>query len=295
MVKVFIDPGHGGTDPGAVGNGLQEKNLTLQISTRIRDMLVNEYNDVSVLMSRTGDQTLTLTQRTNAANSWVADFLLSVHINAGGGTGYEDFIYPGVGAPTTTYQTLIHEEVMKLVNFRDRGKKTANFHMLRESNMPALLTENGFIDNAEDAAKLKLASFIESIARGHVNGLVRSFNLTRKTSAIYHTVVAGDTVYSLSQRYGSTVQQIRDWNNLDSNYTIVVGQVLLVAGGSSSLTNITKVAQGDLQTTSIVDYLNSINQDSSFADREKLAKKHGINNYRGTSSQNTILLNILRK
>ncbi|MBA4538815.1 N-acetylmuramoyl-L-alanine amidase, partial [Bacillus aquiflavi] len=57
MVKIFIDPGHGGTDPGAVGNGLQEKNLTLQISTKIRDILVNEYNNVYVNMSRTGDQT----------------------------------------------------------------------------------------------------------------------------------------------------------------------------------------------------------------------------------------------
>ncbi|MGD6994012.1 N-acetylmuramoyl-L-alanine amidase family protein [Sutcliffiella horikoshii] len=292
MVKVFIDPGHGGTDPGAVGNGLQEKNLTLQISTRIRDMLVNEYNDVSVLMSRTGDQTLTLTQRTNAANAWGADFLLSVHINAGGGTGYEDFIYPGVGAPTTTYQNLIHEEIMKLVNFRDRGKKTANFHMLRESNMPALLTENGFIDNGEDTAKLKSSSFIENIARGHVNGIVRCFGLTRKTSGVYHTVVSGDTVYSLSQRYGSTVQQIRDWNNLDSNYTIVVGQVLLVSGGPSSLASASK---GDQDTKSIVDYLNSINQDSTFTNRSKLAKRYGIKNYSGTATQNTQLLNKLRK
>ena len=123
MVKVFIDAGHGGTDPGAVGNGLQEKNLTLQISTRIRDILLDEYNNVSVLMSRTGDTFPSLAARTNQANSWGADFFLSVHINAGGGTGYEDFIYPGSGAPTTTYQSNIHSEILKLVNFTDRGKK----------------------------------------------------------------------------------------------------------------------------------------------------------------------------
>jgi N-acetylmuramoyl-L-alanine amidase len=228
MVKIFIDPGHGGTDPGAVGNGLQEKNLTLQIATRIKDILIAEYDNVSILMSRTGDKSLTLTQRTNAANSWGADFLLSVHINAGGGTGYEDYVYPGVGAPTTTYQSNIHAEVMKLVDFNDRGKKSANFHMLRESNMPALLTENGFINNANDAAELKSASFIESLARGHVIGIVKSFNLPKKSTAVYHTVVSGDTVYSLSRTYGSTVQQIRDWNNLDTNYTIYVGQRLRV-------------------------------------------------------------------
>ena len=85
MVKIFIDPGHGGNDPGAVGNGIQEKNITLQISTGIRDILLSEYDGVSVLMSRTDDQTVSLNARTNAANHWGADFYLSVHINSGGG------------------------------------------------------------------------------------------------------------------------------------------------------------------------------------------------------------------
>ncbi|MBU8733425.1 N-acetylmuramoyl-L-alanine amidase [Cytobacillus oceanisediminis] len=228
MVKLYIDPGHGGTDPGAVGNGLQEKNLTLKIATRIKDILTLEYDNVSIRMSRTGDQTVSLSERTNAANAWGADFFLSVHINAGGGTGYEDFVYPGVGAPTTTYQNNIHAEIMKLVDFYDRGKKQANFHVLRETRMPALLTENGFIDNTNDAAKLKSSTFIENLARGHVNGIVKSFNLPKKSSAVYHTVVSGDTVYSLSRTYGSTIQQIQDWNNLDANYTIYVGQRLRV-------------------------------------------------------------------
>lgn len=99
MAKIFIDPGHGGTDPGAVGNGLQERNVNLQIALRVRDILLNEYDNVT---SRTGDQTVSLGQRTNAANSWGADYFLSIHINAGGGTGFESFIYPGVGTPTTT-------------------------------------------------------------------------------------------------------------------------------------------------------------------------------------------------
>ncbi|MET3728139.1 N-acetylmuramoyl-L-alanine amidase [Fictibacillus halophilus] len=226
MVKIFIDPGHGGTDPGGVANNLTEKALTLKIGLRIRDILLAEYSNVSVLMSRTSDVTKSLTERTDAANAWGADFFLSVHTNAGGGTGYEDYVYPGSIAPTTTYQDNIHAEILKLVNFSDRGQKTADFHVLRESNMPALLTENGFIDNVNDANKLKTTSFIESIARGHVNGIVKSFNLPKK--AIYHTVVSGDTVYSLSQQYGSTIQQIKSWNNLDSNYSIFPGQILRV-------------------------------------------------------------------
>ncbi|WP_143286936.1 LysM peptidoglycan-binding domain-containing protein, partial [Caenibacillus caldisaponilyticus] len=98
---------------------------------------------------------------------------------------------------------------------------------LRESAMPALLTENGFIDNASDAAKMKSSFWLDKVARGHVNGLALAFNL-QKNTAVYHTVVAGDTVYSLSQQYGSTIDQIKEWNHLDDNYTIYVGQVLRV-------------------------------------------------------------------
>lgn len=185
MVKLFIDPGHGGSDPGAVGNGLQEKNLTLQIALALRNILANEYQGVSLLLSRTGDQTVSLTQRTNAANQWGADYYLSIHINAGGGTGFESFIYPGVGVPTTTYQSVIHDEVIAQTNYNNRGKKTANYHVLRESNMPALLTENGFIDHVNDASKLKSLSFLTSIARGHANGIARAFNLTKKPTTLW--------------------------------------------------------------------------------------------------------------
>ena len=228
MVKIFIDPGHGGSDPGAVGNGLREKTLTLQIATRIKDILITEYSNVQVRMSRTVDSTRSLAQRTNDANAWGADFFLSVHINAGGGTGYEDFIYPGAGKPSTTYQSNIHAEIMKLVDFKDRGRKTASYYVLKESNMPALLTENGFIDTSADANKLKSATFIEALARGHVNGIAKSFNLKKKSTAVYHTVVSGDTVYALSQTYGSTVTQIKNWNALPGDYSITVGQLLRV-------------------------------------------------------------------
>ncbi len=180
MVKIYLDPGHGGSDPGAQGNGLREKDLNLAIATQIRNMLVNEYEGVTVRMSRSNDRTLSLAQRTNDANTWGADFYLSIHINASGGTGFESYVYPKVGPPTTTYQTHIHNEVLKQVDLRDRGKKSANFHVLRETRMPAVLTENGFIDHPSDAAKLKRNDFITALARGHVNGLAKAFGLKRK-------------------------------------------------------------------------------------------------------------------
>lgn len=180
MVKIFLDPGHGGTDRGATGNGLQEKTITLQIGTAIGSILINEYENVEIKMSRTNDQTVSLTTRTNTANSWGADFFLSIHVNAGGGVGFESFVYRNVGAQTLTYQKVIHEEVLKVVNFSNRGQKQADFHVLRETAMDAVLTENGFIDNQGDAEKLRSSSFINNLARGHVNGIARALNLRRK-------------------------------------------------------------------------------------------------------------------
>lgn len=194
MVKIFIDPGHGGSDAGAASNGIQEKNITLQIAKKVRDILQDEYSDVSIRMSRTGDSTVSLSERTNAANSWGADYYLSIHINAGGGTGFESYIYSGTGAPTTTYQTSIHNGVISSTNFHDRGKKQANFHVLRETAMPAILTENGFIDTTSDANKLKDASFITSIARGHVNGLARAFGFKKKVN---NSGTDGTTLYKV--------------------------------------------------------------------------------------------------
>lgn len=203
MIKIFIDPGHGGSDPGSMGNGLQEKNLTLQIATTLRDILLNEYEGVSILLSRTSDQTVSLNERTNAANNWGADYYLSIHINAGGGTGFESYIDPGVGSPTTTYQDIIHDEIVMVVDFANRGKKTANFHVLRETRMPAMLTENGFIDNTNDTSKLKSTSYLSTIARGHANGLARAFNLTRKPTILYKVQIGAFRIKSNADNLAS--------------------------------------------------------------------------------------------
>lgn len=184
MVKLYIDVGHGGSDSGAIGNGLQEKDINLKISNKINELL-KEYEGINVKMSRSTDKTLSLKQRTDEANKWGADLLISIHVNAGGGTGFESFIYNGtVRSNTSKYRDIIHDEIMKVLKgVRDRGKKKANFHMLRESKMPALLTENMFIDNKNDSDLLKKESFINQIAQGHVNGIVKLFNLKKKKTS----------------------------------------------------------------------------------------------------------------
>src|SRR5690625_2267880 len=148
MVKIFIDAGHGGSDPGAVGSGLKEKDITLSVALALREILTRRYRGHTLKLSRYTDQTLSLKQRTDLANRWEADYLISIHINAGGGTGFESFIYNGEypnKRRTNQSRTFIHDEIIRETGFKDRGKKEANFHMLRESSMGAMLTESGFI------------------------------------------------------------------------------------------------------------------------------------------------------
>lgn len=213
ILKVFIDPGHGGTDSGASDNGLKEKDVTLTIAKRIQTLLL-KYKDVEVKLSRTKDMTLSLKQRTDMANKWGADFLYSIHINAGGGEGYEDFIHNHLSDSSTTakIRDIIHAEITKAVDFKNRGKKKENFHMLRESDMPAVLTESGFIDNKSDASKLKSDLFLDKIAKGHVNGLVKAYKLKLKDTTISYKIKPGDTLTHIAIKYGVTVEDIMNKN-----------------------------------------------------------------------------------
>jgi N-acetylmuramoyl-L-alanine amidase len=185
-MKLYLDPGHGGQDPGAQGHGLDEKDLTLAIALKLRSTLQNDYENVTVKMSRSSDTTKGLSERSSEANAWGADFCLAIHINSGPSSaqGYEDFIYSGLSnsSKTAQYQDIIHAEVKKLNQLQDRGQKKANFHVLRESRMPALLSENGFISNDHDSALMKQTSWIQKVAQGHANGIAKAFGLKRKAN-----------------------------------------------------------------------------------------------------------------
>lgn len=208
-MKLFLDPGHGGSDSGASANGLLEKNLNLSISLKIRDKLM-AYEGIEVRMSRSTDTFLSLQQRTDDANKWGADYLLSIHINAGGGVGYEDFIHDKLSDSSETAQirNVIHAEIIQEVDFYNRGKKKANFHLVRESNMPAMLTENGFIDNKKDAEKLKSDAFLDQIAQGHVNGLVKAFGLKKKPNTVtIYTIQTGGLSPSRLKKFSEFLHQ----------------------------------------------------------------------------------------
>lgn len=165
--KVFIDPGHGGNDSGAVGiNNLLEKDITLSVAKKVYDFLKKQ--GLEIKLSRTDDKTLSLKDRTSAANSWKADCFISIHCNAfnGNASGVETYSYT---TSTNDLAANIHEEVLKTKCYtKNRGTKTANFYVIKYTNMRACLIELAFIDNIEDSKILlqKQDELAEAIAKG---------------------------------------------------------------------------------------------------------------------------------
>lgn len=180
---IVLDPGHGGTDPGAVGNELKEKDLNLDIAKRVKKYL-GDYQ-VQVQMTREDDRTLALNERAQLANDWGAGYYISLHVNAGGGTGFESYAYHNANAAAITRQKRFHEVVMSFYrqyNFVDRGTKRANFAVLRETEMSAILLENLFIDTVKDANALGNPSFREGLAKSICAGIVAALGLSPVSS-----------------------------------------------------------------------------------------------------------------
>lgn len=160
-LSIFIDAGHNysGVDTGANGNGLKEQDITFAIAQQLKPIL--ERCGFTVLMSRNyaeenvpGSSTKeVLEQRAAMANEAGAHYFVSIHCNSGGGTGTETYHYPGSSSGEAMAEA-IQRHVVEEVGLRDRGVKDADFSVLRNTAMPAVLVETGFIDHAETDSKL---------------------------------------------------------------------------------------------------------------------------------------------
>lgn len=167
VYKVFVDPGHGGADPGALGNGLRECDINLAVAKRVQYHL--KRHGIDVLMSRESDTTVSLEDRTKKANSWGANVFVSIHSNAASADAY--------GVETYCYQfqyrklaDAVHGKIIvdKSLYYSNRGVKAADFHVLRASTMNACLVEMAFITNSKDAQLLanKQEGFAIAISKG---------------------------------------------------------------------------------------------------------------------------------
>ena len=152
---IVLDPGHGGTDPGACGNGLQEAIITLDVCKLMKTEL--ERHGMQVILTRETDTYLTLSQRANIANQKGATLFLSNHCNSAdnpSATGVESYVHPNEVSGCKLSEN-ISKRLSEVLGLRNRGAKEANFAVLRETKMSAILVENAFISNPSDAVILR--------------------------------------------------------------------------------------------------------------------------------------------
>jgi N-acetylmuramoyl-L-alanine amidase len=169
-VKIVLDAGHGGRDPGAVGpSGLEEAEVALAIVTFLYDELRSL--DYEVVMTRWSDEFVALPLRCEVANDAGADIFLSVHLNSDGPTAVGiETLYS-----TTEGKALalpVHKALIKATGDRDRGlKERDNLHVLNGTDMPAILVEVGFISHPDTETKFRSQDYRKLLAKAIRDGL----------------------------------------------------------------------------------------------------------------------------
>jgi len=171
-MRIMLDPGHGGNDPGAQANGIREKDPNLKVALRAAAML--EAHGMDVLLTRTGDVTVSLPDRTDFANREKVDAFISIHHNAADNSSARGLeVYHSIfGGEGKRLARLIHDRFVAITGIPSRGVRTRKgssgrdyYHVIRETRMPAVIVEGGFVTNPEDAALIKSAAFIEQEAQ----------------------------------------------------------------------------------------------------------------------------------
>jgi len=168
---VVIDPGHGGHDKGGHYGKVYEKHLALDTAYRLESNLRSM--GYRTVMTRRSDQFISLPARCKMANSHRNAIFVSVHYNStwkSHVSGIETFYYSGSGKQLASY---VQRGMLRYTRAEDRGIKFGRFYVIRNTKMPAILVEGGFISNSTERGRLKSAYFREAVARGIAEGIQR--------------------------------------------------------------------------------------------------------------------------
>lgn len=175
--RIVIDAGHGANDPGATANGLQEKEIILDVSLRLQKIL--EAAGVEVLMTRIDDTFIELADRSRFANDNMADAFVSIHANATASVdanGTETFWNANYsGQQSKKLADDIQKQLLAKLGTYDRRVKEANFHVIRNTKMPSVLVELGFLTNKKEAERLATDQFRQKSAEAIFEGINEYF------------------------------------------------------------------------------------------------------------------------
>lgn len=235
--KVIIDPGHGGTDAGATGNNLLEKDYNLLISKYMYDRF--KQLGVPVAITRDSDTTLSPTDRVNTILNKFGNssdvILISNHVNSGGGEGAE-VIYALRNKDTLAKRILENigatgQETRKYYQRRLPSDTSKDYYFIHRNtgNLEPLIVEYGFIDNTKDVEFLKenYEELAESVISAVANYIGVPYKAPNGLITNTYVVQKGDTLYSIANKLGTTVSELKKENNLTSN-TLQIGEVLRI-------------------------------------------------------------------
>ena len=181
--KVFLSVGHGGIDPGAVGNGFKEKDLNLSIATACMSFLFD--NGVNVQMSRYKDENDSLPEAIKECNAFNPDLAIDIHNNAGGGDGAEVYYYSGGGTSKTLADNILSEIVSIGQNSRGAKTRVENgkdyYGFIRMTKPPAVIVECAFIDNATDIQIIDTDAEQKAMGIAIAKGILKTLGIEYKT------------------------------------------------------------------------------------------------------------------
>lgn len=235
LIGVVIDPGHGGSDSGAIGNNQYEKDYSLKISKYMYDRF--KELGIPVSITRDSDTTLSPSERVNKILSFYGDdpsvIVISNHLNSGGGSGAEviyalrndDTLANGIlNNIKDTGQSLrrVYQRVLPTDNSRDYYF----IHRNTGSTEPVIV-EYGFIDDSNNIDFLN--NNYKELAEAVIKAVLeyKGYTYVPVEQTLTYYVVKGDTLYGIANKYDTTVDELMKLNNLTSN-TLSIGQQLLI-------------------------------------------------------------------
>ncbi|MEL3961479.1 N-acetylmuramoyl-L-alanine amidase [Lysinibacillus endophyticus] len=222
MVKIGFDAGHGINTPGKrTPDGEREWSFNNQVAIAFQKEL-SQYGGVELRRfdDPTGQRDVPLLERTNGANRWGADYYISFHHNAlagqwGNHTGVETFVYTSPKPGSLALANAIHPAVVLAYGLRDRGIKRANLHIVRETTMPAILIEGGFMDSTIDIKKLRDNQVLANAGTQIAQALAKYLGLKKTTKEGELTVAQYEELKKLIEAQAKRIQTLESMIGLN--------------------------------------------------------------------------------
>ncbi len=307
MIKIALDPGHGLYTPGKETADFKYKEWTLNsnVANYVEDYLKKYNVQVIRLDDKTGNIDVPLEKRLNKAKTENVDAIISIHHNAytgkfGDHTGVEAYVYPRENSKSLKLAKIMVDDVSKETGLKNRGVKENKFYMISWSkNIPQVLIEGGFMDSNIDYKVITSVEGQKDMAKGIADAIITYFNLKEDSQKVDgEKMVVTTDVLNIRKGPGIEYEKVgRVYKN--EVYTIIEKEngfgLLKSKVGWVSLEYLRPLEGEKYQGNSIVEALNSIGVDSSFENRERIAKLNGIENYTGTTEQNMLLIELFRK